>query len=177
MKSVYYTLKKLNNNKVKIKKLNNNKVIIAARGPLGSVSVTINQNISIKKINNFYYFKGNKKNTKKVLVRSLKSTTALNKETINLISRNLKIMDNNKDKTCLLVDAGYSNKVKYFFKGNENFLIEEKNKFSLFSLDIKKPKEIARQLRSLRAPNPYTGKGIFVNNEKVKKKQGKKTQY
>lgn len=177
MENIYCGFKVKKANQVKVKNIGENVSILAIRGSLGSLAISIKQDIIIKKINNFYCFKGHKKNLKKMLIKNMESTTKINKESINLVSRNLKIIDKENDKAVLTLEAGYSNKVHYFFKGNENFIIEQKNKCSFFSLDKKKPKNTVYQLRYLRPPNPYTEKGIYINNEKIKKKQGKKTQY
>ena len=124
-----------------------------------------------------YYFKGKKNNYKKLLKTKLDDVNQITKRSINLVGRNLKITENEASVSDIIIDAGYSNKVNYTFKGDENFLIDQKNTCSFFSLDKSKVKKITSQIRSLRPPNPYTGKGIFIDNEKIKRKQGKKTQY
>ena len=175
MKTRYFNIEN-KKNKIKIKKAKKKIALVAVRGNFGSMVVTFKNYFKIKKIKNNYFFKG-EKTTKKILRTITNSVNEVKKQTINLIGRNFKVIENEALKHTITIDAGYSNKAKYAFKGNENFLIEQKNTCSFFSLDAKKIKKITNQIRSLRPPNPYTGKGIFIDNEKIKRKQGKKTQY
>jgi len=48
-------------------------------------------------------------------------------------------------------------------------------KLVLHGSDYQKLTQFAAKIRSFRPPEPYNGKGIFVNDEKIIRKEGKKS--
>jgi len=93
-----------------------------------------------------------------------------------LVGRGYKIT-NSKIQRSIALELGFTNKkiipLPYFI----NVRILSRYAFELTSLNTPYLKTFARKIRDLRPPNPYTSKGIFLNNETMVSKQGKATQY
>jgi large subunit ribosomal protein L6 len=72
---------------------------------------------------------------------------------------------------------GYVNKKKIALPDCVNIAVANRYSFLLTSLDVCTLGILARRIRALRPPNPYTLRGIFLNREVLIKKQGKSIQY
>ncbi len=73
----------------------------------------------------------------------------------------------------LNVFVGYSHKVPY--KIPEEVDIEaKKTEIKVSGIDKQKVNQVAAEIRSIRKPEPYKGKGIKYKDEVIKKKPGKK---
>jgi large subunit ribosomal protein L6 len=74
----------------------------------------------------------------------------------------------------IALDLGYSNLILY--KPTDKLKIRNfKNKIVLFSLDQEYLYNVASNLRSYSAPDPYKGKGILKKNEIIKLKKKAKS--
>ena len=74
----------------------------------------------------------------------------------------------------LVVSAGYSNPVKV--KVPEGITLESPSNTELFVKGIDKQLvgQFAAEVRSIRKPEPYKGKGIRYADEHIRRKEGKK---
>ena len=72
----------------------------------------------------------------------------------------------------LMLSLGYSNDI-YFGIPEGITLTAEGGKVSVNGIDKQRVGEIAAQIRKLRPPEPYKGKGIRYDNEKIRRKVGK----
>ena len=74
----------------------------------------------------------------------------------------------------LVVSAGYSNPV--IVKIPENITLESPSNTELFIRGIDKQKvgQFAAEIREIRKPEPYKGKGIRYADEHIRRKEGKK---
>ncbi len=54
-------------------------------------------------------------------------------------------------------------------------VIAEKNIITVSGIDVEKVGQFVAQIRALKKPEPYKGKGIRYNDEVIRRKQGKKT--
>lgn len=75
-------------------------------------------------------------------------------------------------KSILLLKLGYSHNI--YFKIHQNFFNLKSVKLFIFSNFYQKLLKISSLIRSFKYPEPYKGKGILYENEKIKLKQGKK---
>ena len=78
---------------------------------------------------------------------------------------------------CLVLELGWSGKRAVPLPLNVNLRILTRYTFELHSLDKGALRSLSRRVRQLRPPNAYTQKGIFMDAESVKPKQGKASQY
>ncbi|GAB4113936.1 MAG: 50S ribosomal protein L6 [Candidatus Caldatribacteriota bacterium] len=73
----------------------------------------------------------------------------------------------------LIVQVGYSHPIKIDPPKNITFEVEKQKLIKVKGIDKQEVGEIAAQIRKLRKPEPYKGKGIRYQNELIKKKVGK----
>lgn len=78
---------------------------------------------------------------------------------------------NNKNN--LIIHVGYSHPISIIAPTNININVENNNKIIVQGIDKATVGQIAAQIRSIRPPEPYKGKGIRYSNEIIKKKVGK----
>jgi ribosomal protein L6P/L9E len=75
------------------------------------------------------------------------------------------------------LELGFTQKKVIPLPSAVNLKIQDRYNFSFTSLNSFELRVLSNNIRSLRKPNSYTGKGILLNNENIILKQGKKTQY
>ncbi|WP_026424131.1 50S ribosomal protein L6 [Actinokineospora inagensis] len=68
---------------------------------------------------------------------------------------------------------GYSHSVKVAAPQGITFAVESPTKFSVSGIDKQQVGEVAANIRKLRKPDPYKGKGVRYAGEKIRRKVGK----
>ncbi|MGW5053279.1 50S ribosomal protein L6 [Actinokineospora sp. NPDC004072] len=68
---------------------------------------------------------------------------------------------------------GYSHPVKVSPPEGITFKVESATKFSVSGIDKQQVGEVAANIRKLRKPDPYKGKGVRYAGEKIRRKVGK----
>ena len=73
----------------------------------------------------------------------------------------------------LVLTLGYANDIEYVVPEGVKIACETPTKFSISGIDKQLVGQTAAEIRSLRKPEPYKGKGIRYENEVVRSKSGK----
>ncbi len=73
----------------------------------------------------------------------------------------------------LVLNLGYSNPVEYVIPDGIHITIEDNNKVAVNGIMKDLVGQTAAEIRSLRPPEPYKGKGVRYENENVRRKVGK----
>jgi large subunit ribosomal protein L6 len=73
----------------------------------------------------------------------------------------------------LVLSVGYANQITVAIPGNVTVALDGPNKVVVTGADKQAVGEFAAQVRSVRKPEPYKGKGIRYEGEQVKIKPGK----
>ena len=73
----------------------------------------------------------------------------------------------------LVLTLGYANDIEYVIPEGVKIACETPTKFSISGIDKQLVGQTAAEIRSLRKPEPYKGKGIRYENEFVRSKSGK----
>jgi large subunit ribosomal protein L6 len=73
----------------------------------------------------------------------------------------------------LILTLGYANDIEYVVPEGVKIACESPTKFSISGIDKQLVGQTAAEIRSLRKPEPYKGKGIRYENEVVRSKSGK----
>ena len=73
----------------------------------------------------------------------------------------------------LVLSLGYSSDVYVGIPDGLNIAIDAGGKIVISGIDKKRVGELAAQIRKLRLPEPYKGKGIRYEEEKIRRKVGK----
>jgi large subunit ribosomal protein L6 len=75
--------------------------------------------------------------------------------------------------TTLELNLGYSHAITFEAPEGVTFAVESVTKFSVSGIDKQQVGEVAANIRKLRKPEPYKGKGIRYAGEQVRRKVGK----
>lgn len=73
----------------------------------------------------------------------------------------------------LMLNLGYSNPIEYMIEDGITITVDGQNKITVSGIDKQRVGQISAEIRSLRPPEPYKGKGIRYENEYVRRKIGK----
>ncbi len=73
----------------------------------------------------------------------------------------------------LVLNIGYSHPVEFAPTGGITFDVPTPNKINISGIDKQLVGQIAADIRKVRPPEPYKGKGIKYENETVRRKEGK----
>lgn len=74
----------------------------------------------------------------------------------------------------LTLTLGFSHEVKYVIPKGIEIKVEKQTQVSISGADKQKVGQVAAEIRSLRKPEPYKGKGIKYSDEQIRRKEGKK---
>lgn len=70
---------------------------------------------------------------------------------------------------------GYSHPIILPIPSNVQAKVINQSKIVLTGPDYQQITQFAALIRSKRPPEPYNGKGVFVDNEQIQRKEGKKS--
>ena len=73
----------------------------------------------------------------------------------------------------LSMSLGYSNDIYVAIPDELSVAVDQGGKITISGIDKQRVGEFAAQIRKLRGPEPYKGKGIRYENEKIRRKVGK----
>lgn len=74
----------------------------------------------------------------------------------------------------LVISAGYSHLVEMPLPDGITVVVSSPTEFSIQGIDKQKVGQFAAEIRAIRKPEPYLGKGIRYKDEVVRRKEGKK---
>jgi large subunit ribosomal protein L6 len=78
-----------------------------------------------------------------------------------------------KGPTTIELNLGYSHSITFDAPEGVTFAVESPTRFSVAGIDKQLVGEVAANIRKLRKPEPYKGKGIRYAGEQVRRKVGK----
>ncbi len=73
----------------------------------------------------------------------------------------------------LVLNLGYSNPVEYAMPEGIDVAVEQRNQLVVKGISKQLVGAVAAEIRRLRPPEPYKGKGIMYSDEKIRRKVGK----
>jgi len=73
----------------------------------------------------------------------------------------------------LLMNLGYSNQIEYVIPAGIQITVENNTKVNVAGISKEQVGQVASEIRGLRAPEPYKGKGIRYEDETIRRKVGK----
>ncbi len=73
----------------------------------------------------------------------------------------------------LVLNLGYSNIIEFVIPSGVTITVEGQNKIAVSAIDKQLVGQTAAEIRSLRKPEPYKGKGVKYENEVIRRKVGK----
>ena len=73
----------------------------------------------------------------------------------------------------LVLSLGYSHPIRFKPPQGISIDVQDPTKFSVSGISIEDVGQVAADLRGLRPPEPYKGKGVMYRGEKIRRKAGK----
>jgi len=77
------------------------------------------------------------------------------------------------EKTNLILSVGFSHPVEFIIPNDISVKLESPTKILISGIDKEKVGFLASKIRDIRPPEPYKGKGILYDGEKIVRKAGK----
>ena len=74
----------------------------------------------------------------------------------------------------LIMQLGYSHKIEWVIPDGVKVTVEKQTKILVRGIDRHAVGQVAAKIRAFKKPDPYKGKGVLYEGEKLKKKAGKK---
>ena len=153
---------------------------VAVKGPHGEMSRVLDQEIAAQQENNQIII--SKRNNGKVanqkwgMSRTLVNNMVLGvtekfKKTLHIKGVGYKAIMQNK---FLNLNLGYSHDIKFFIPEGVEVKCPKATVIELYSHDKEVLGQVAAEIRSLRLPEPYKGKGVKYEDEFIFRKEGKK---
>ncbi len=78
------------------------------------------------------------------------------------------------DKNYLTLALGFSHEIKYAIPAGIGIICEKPTSVAISGFDKRLVGQVAAEIRNLRKPEPYKGKGVRYEGEYVRQKEGKK---
>jgi len=152
---------------------------IKVAGPKGNLEVTLPKVITAKSDAGLLQFSrtSDEKSIKALhgLVRSLSAnailgvTTGFSKD-LELVGTGYRVATSGAN---LVLSLGYSHPIVFNPVSGVTFAVEGNTKIKLTGIDKQLVGQVAANIRKLRPPEPYKGKGIRIVGEVIRRKSGK----
>lgn len=153
--------------------------VITVKGPKGTLSRELHKDMKVSFAENVISVERPSDNK---LHRSLHGTTrSVVANMVNGVTegyfKNLELVGvgyrANKTGDKLVLSVGYSHPVEFVPANGIEFEVPAQNKIIVKGIDKEAVGEIAAKIRAVRPPEPYKGKGIKYENERILRKEGK----
>ena len=154
--------------------------LVTVKGPKGELSLNISNLVKIEITDN---------NLKTTLAKNTKEANVMQGTTNSLINNMLIGVSNGYSKsleavgvgykfnvqgTKIIVNAGYSHPVEVVVPEGLKAELVNNTEITINGIDKQKVTEFAANIRKIREPEPYKGKGIRYKGEYIRRKEGKK---
>ena len=152
---------------------------VTVKGPKGQLSEKISSSIEIKEENAVLTVKRPSDSKEHRSLHGL-SRTLINNMVVGTTAgfqKNLDIVGTGykaqKQGNKLVLNVGYSHPVEFVEPDGITFEVPAPNKVIVKGINKQQVGQIAADIRAVREPEPYRGKGIKYDNEVVRRKEGK----
>ena len=156
--------------------LNDN--IVEVKGPKGTLEQVMLEGISMKNENNEItlereneMFKANHGTMNALITNMIKGVTDGYSRALEIVGVGYRFNVQGKK---LVINAGYSHPVEMQVVDGLTVEADGNNKIVIKGIDKVKVGEFAANVRKVRPPEPYKGKGIRYEDEHIRRKEGKK---
>lgn len=152
---------------------------VAISGPKGSLSITLRPEIRIKtqgdkllveRVNDERLSKSLHGLTRTLLANMISGVTQGWSKELEMVGVGYRAQVLNGN---LILNVGYSHPVEIKSLEGISFEVKGNNRIVVAGIDKEKVGQVAAQIRKVRPPEPYKGKGIRYVGEQVRRKPGK----
>ena len=153
---------------------------VKVEGPKGQLERTLPEDITVKQVDGELVFErpsdGYRHRALHGLVRSLVANMVTGVNTgftkhLELVGVGYRVAKQGDE---VVLSLGYSHPIKFKPPQGVSIDIQDQTKFSVSGISIEDVGQVAANLRGLRPPEPYKGKGVRYSDEKIILKEGKK---
>ena len=153
---------------------------VTVKGPKGELSYTFSNLINVEVVDNTVLTKQVKESKKTNMMQGT-TNSLINNMIIGVhtgFSKGLEAVGVgyrfNVSGNKITVNAGYSHPVVLVAPSDLSVTSESNTEITIHGIDKQKVSEFAANIRKIREPEPYKGKGIRYKDEHVRRKEGKK---
>ena len=153
---------------------------VTVKGPKGELSYTFSNLINVEVVDNTVLTKQVKKSKKANMMQGT-TNSLINNMIIGVhtgFSKGLEAVGVgyrfNVSGNKITVNAGYSHPIVVEAPKDLSVTSESNTEITIHGIDKQKVSEFAANIRKIREPEPYKGKGIRYKDEHVRRKEGKK---
>ena len=153
---------------------------VTVKGPKGELSYTFSNLINVEVVDNTVLTKQVKESKKANMMQGT-TNSLINNMIIGVhagFSKGLEAVGVgyrfNVSGNKITVNAGYSHPVVIEAPSDLSVTSESNTEITIHGIDKQKVSEFAANIRKIREPEPYKGKGIRYKDEHVRRKEGKK---
>ena len=152
---------------------------VTVKGSRGTLSQTFDEKlkitqadgeITVERPNDEGYYRGLHGLTRTLIANMIEGVTNGYKKTLEIQGVGYKVEQRGKN---LVLSVGYANQIVKAIPGNVTVQLEGATKIHVSGADKQAVGQFAAEVRSVRKPEPYKGKGIRYEGEQVKIKPGK----
>jgi len=152
---------------------------VKVEGPKGQLERTLPADITVKQANGELVFERPSDDYKHRalhgLVRSLVANMVTGVNTgftkhLELVGVGYRVAKQGDE---VVLSLGYSHPIRFKPPAGISIDVQDQTKFSVSGISIEDVGQVAANLRGLRPPEPYKGKGVMYRGEKIRRKAGK----
>ena len=152
---------------------------VVVEGPKGKLERTLPAEITVKQADGQLVFErpsdGYKHRALHGLVRSLVANMVTGVNTgftkhLELVGVGYRVAKQGDE---VVLSLGYSHPIRFKPPAGVSIDVQDQTKFSVSGTSIEDVGQVAANIRGLRPPEPYKGKGVMYRGEKVRRKAGK----
>ena len=152
---------------------------VSVEGPRGRLERTLPAEITVKQADGELVFErpsdGYRHRALHGLVRSLVANMVTGVNTgftkhLELVGVGYRVAKQGDE---VVLSLGYSHPIRYRPPAGVSIDVQDQTKFSVSGISIEDVGQVAANLRGLRPPEPYKGKGVRYRDERVRRKAGK----
>ena len=152
---------------------------VKVEGPKGQLERTLPADITIKQSDGELVFERPSEDFRHRamhgLVRSLVANMVVGVEkgftkNLELVGVGYRVAKQGEE---LVLNLGYSHPIRFKPPKGISIEVQDPTKFSVNGISIEDVGQVAANIRGLRPPEPYKGKGVRYRDEKVRRKAGK----
>ena len=153
--------------------------IFSAKGKLGQMQISVNSSFSISINEDEIKVTPLKENTndpnwgttRAIIANIINGVSSGFTKTLELNGTGYRASVNGSK---LKLELGYSHDINFDIPNDLKIIVEKQTSIKISGMDKQKVGMIASQIKALRPPEPYKGKGIREKGQYVLKKEGKK---
>jgi large subunit ribosomal protein L6 len=152
---------------------------VAVEGPKGKLERTLPSEITVKQVDGQLVFERPSDDFRHRALHGLVRSLVANMvegvdkgftKNLELVGVGYRVAKQGEE---LVLSLGYSHPIKFKPPQGISIDVQDQTKFSVSGISIEDVGQVAANLRSLRPPEPYKGKGVMYRGERIRRKPGK----